>query len=248
MRVAATLACRVQSTRLYGKPLQLIDVEGNLTIIEYLIGSLKEHRLIDEIVLAIGEGLENEPFRRLAESLRLPYVIGPDWDVQQRLIMAATLVRADHVYRVTTECPFIYMDTFADTLARHVASDAALTVIEHLPEGSYYELIRLDQLRLAHELGQHHHRSELCTLYMFENPGRFLIQRLNPPNQQLCRPDLRLTVDYPEDLIVVRQLYGALRQSAEYIRLTSIIEYLDAHPQLKEVNGWIDAGKGRIWS
>jgi spore coat polysaccharide biosynthesis protein SpsF len=247
MKVVATLACRVQSKRLYAKPLQFIDVENEITILEYLVGFLKACKAIDEIVLAISEGVENNPFVILAQKMGLQYVIGPEHDVQKRLIMAADKAGGDIVYRVTTECPFIYMNTFQDVLENHIKNRASLTVIEGLPEGSYYEVIDLKALKKAHDEGEERHRSELCTLYMFENPGRFYLQRLRTGSSKLQRPDIRLTVDYPEDLIVVREVYKALKKKGEYIRIEDIIDYLDVHPKLKEINGWIDAGTGRIW-
>ena len=247
MKVVATLACRVQSKRLYAKPLQLIDIDNEITILEYLVGFLKTCKGIDEIVLAISEGVENHSFEMLAQKMGLRYVIGPELDVQQRLIMAAEKGAGNIVYRVTTECPFIYMDTFEKILEIHIRNRAALTVIEGLPEGTYYEIISLSALKAAHDQGEERHRSELCTLYMFENPDKFFMQRLRLESPKLERPDIRLTVDYPEDLIVVREIYKALKKSGEYIKIADIIDYMDAHPKLKELNGWIDAGKGRIW-
>jgi len=247
MKVVATLACRVQSKRLYAKPLQLIDIENEITILEYLVGFLKTWRGIDEIVLAVSEGVENKPFEILAQKMGLQYVIGSEHDVQERLIMAADKARGDIVYRVTTECPFIYMDTFEETLDMHIKNNAALTVIEGLPEGTYYEIISLKDLKAAHDQGEDRHRSELCTLYMCENPEKFYLQRLHPESSKVQRPDIRLTVDYPEDLIVAREVYESLKKPGEYINVVDIIDYMDAHPKLKELNGWIDAGIGRIW-
>lgn len=247
MKVVATLACRVQSKRLYAKPLQFIDIDNEITILEYLVGFLKTVKAIDEIVLAISEGVENKPFENLADEMGLKYVIGSEQDVQQRLIMAAEKGKGEIVYRVTTECPYIYMDTFEEVLAAHLKNRAALTVIEGLPEGAYYELIDLQALKKAHEEGEERHRSELCTLYMCENSDRFFLQRLRTENPKLQRPEIRLTVDYPEDLIVVREVFKSLKRKGQYISIEEIIEYLDNHPKLKEINGWIDAGKGRIW-
>ena len=247
MKVVATLACRVQSKRLYAKPLQFIDIENGITILEYLVGFLKTCDGIDEIVLAISEGIENKTFEILARKMGLQYVIGPEQDVQKRLIMAAEKGGGDIVYRVTTECPFIYMDTFEEILAKHIKNEVALTVIEGLPEGTYYEIINLADLKTAHDQGEERHRSELCTLYMFENPDKFHLQLLRTESSKLQRPDIRLTVDYPEDLIVAREVYKALKKENEHIKIEDIIDYLDAHPKLKEVNGWIDAGIGRVW-
>jgi spore coat polysaccharide biosynthesis protein SpsF len=237
----------VQSKRLYAKPLQFIDIEKEVTILEYLVNFLKTCKAIDEIILAISEGVENKPFETLSRKMGVPFIIGPEHDVQKRLIMAAEQVRGDIVYRVTTECPFIYMDTFEQVLEKHLRNGAALTVIEGLPEGAYYEIINLKDLKRAHDEGEERHRSELCTLYMCENPDRFFLQRLPVESPGLCRPDIRITVDYPEDLIVVRELYRALKKADRYIKIEEIIDYLDKHPRLKEVNGWIEAGRGRIW-
>jgi spore coat polysaccharide biosynthesis protein SpsF (cytidylyltransferase family) len=247
MKVVATLACRVQSKRLYAKPLQLIDIEDNITILEYLVGFLKTCKGIDQIVLAISEGIENKPFETLAKKMNLQYIIGSEQDVQKRLIVGADKAKGDIIYRVTTESPFTYMDTFEETLNKHIENKADLTVIEGLPEGTYYELIDLEALKRAHDQGEERHRSELSTLYMFEHPDEFSLQQLRTGSSKLQRPDIRLTVDYPEDLIVVREVYKALKKKDEYIMIEDIIDYLDAHPKLKEISGWIDAGSGRIW-
>lgn len=248
MKVVAALACRVQSRRLYAKPLQFIDVDQEISILEYLVGSLKQVPQIDDIVLAISEGEENIPFYRLAEKMGIKYIVGSQHDVQYRLIQATDLAHGDIIYRVTTECPFIYMENFTEVLKAHIDNKAALTVIEGLPEGSYYELIDLAKLKQAHHEGSQKYRSEFCTLYMFHNPDKFFLQRLTLADAALKRPDIRLTVDYPEDLIVVREVYKALRKGQEFLRIGDIITYLDAYPTLKNVNGWIDAGVGRIWS
>ena len=168
-------------------------------------------------------------------------------DVLGRLIAAGKKGEADIVFRVTSECPFIYMDGLKEALQKHLDNNASLTVIEGLPEGAYFELINLEDLEAEHEKGEDRHRSELCTLYINENPDKFKIQTLPVPDKSLKRPDIRITVDYPEDLIVARELYEALKKEGQFVGIKEIIEYMDAHPKLNEVNNWIDAGKGRIW-
>lgn len=248
MRVVATLACRVQSKRLYAKPLQFIDIERELTILEYLVGFLKSCAGIDAIVLAISEGQENVPFHHLAEKMKIPFIVGSQEDVQKRLILAAQKEKGDIVFRITTECPFVYMGDFKEILDQHIQKKASLTVTEGLPEGTYYELITLKDLMRAHDEGETRHRSELCTLYMSEHPEKFFIQKLQVRDPLLKRPDIRLSVDYPEDLIVVREIYKALKKDGQYILIPDIIRFMDGHPELKKINGWIDAGIGRIWA
>lgn len=247
-RIVAALACRVQSQRLYAKPLQYIDIENKLTILEYLVAFLKSFQQIDEIVLAISDGDENAPFYKLARKMDVPYITGSQDDVQSRLIKAAKKGRADIIYRITTECPFVYMVNFAEVLKLHIANKAAITVIEGLPEGTYYELITVKDLIAAHREGEKRHRSELCTLYISEHPEKYFIQKLAIEDPLLKRPDIRLSVDYPEDLIVVREVYKALKKKNKFIPIKGIVRFLDLHPELKKINGWIEAGIGRIWN
>lgn len=246
-KVVCTLACRVQSTRLYGKPLQLLSVEENLTILDYMLDHLAVVPGIDETVLAISEGEENIPFITVAKKRGLQYIVGDQKDVLGRLISAGKKGNADIIFRVTSESPFIYLDDFETALKEHINNNASLTVFESLPESAYFELINLSDLEKAHKEGGEKYRSEFCTLYINENPDKFNIQILPVP-KHLRRPDIRITVDWPEDLIVVREIYKALKRKGQFITIKDIIDYLDSHPTLKELNGWIDAGEGRIWN
>ncbi len=247
MKVIAALACRVQSKRLYAKPLQFLDIDRELTILEYQVAFLKQYRAIDQIVLAISEGEENIPFQRLAQKMGLSFIVGAQENVRGRLIKAAQSHCGDIIFRVTTECPFIEMGDLESTLEKHISYKAAITVTEQLPEGTYYELITLQDILRAQNEDEGRDRCEFCTLYMLEHPDQFLLQRLKPADIKMCRPDIRLTVDYPEDLIVVREVYKALKVEGQFIKVRDIIAYLDDNPSLKAVNGWIDSGTGRIW-
>lgn len=249
-RVVAAIACRVQSSRLYGKPLQLLDLENNITILGYLLGQLQTVPEINQIVLAISAGEANQPLVDFAKVHNLDCIVGDEQDVLGRLIAAGRKGQADIVFRITSECPFVYLDNFQEVLEKHITNQADLTVIEHLPECVYYELINLSALERAHRLGEDRHRSEFCSLYINEHPEKFKIQKIDIGDRQLRRPDIRITVDYPEDLIVVREIYKALKKDFphEFIAIKDIINYLDGHPELKEINSWIEAGPGRIWA
>jgi len=73
IKVAATLACRSESSRMYGKPLQPV---GDRPIIQHLIDRLRKVRSIDEIVLAISEGPSHAAYVDYANREGLKYVIG----------------------------------------------------------------------------------------------------------------------------------------------------------------------------
>jgi spore coat polysaccharide biosynthesis protein SpsF len=118
---------------------------------------------------------------------------------------------------------------------------------KRLPDGAYFEIISLEALKRSWEEGNSKHRSELCTLYIFENKDKFKLAQHDVP-QILQRSDIRLTVDWPEDLIVMRQLYEALKLSPEVkLNFKAVIKYLDENPKINAINNWIDSSIGRVW-
>jgi len=242
-RLVAALACRAGSTRLYNKPLQLI---GGRPILVHLIERIRRIPEIQRIVLAISEGDENLGIVKYAQAQDLDFVIGPEDDTQLRLLLAAEKAQATHIFRVTTECPYIHTENVSACIRLHLAQQADLTVCESLPEGAYSEVINVDALRRAHEHSDSRRR-EFVTQYLMEHPEQFKLVRLMP-EPRLQRPDIRLTVDYPEDLIVCRALYDALGADDRIYDTAALIQYLDEHPELKAVNSWIDSTPGRIWN
>ena len=232
MKVAAVLACRAESSRLYGKPMQLV---GDRPIIQHLIDRLRLVQFIDEIVLAISDGPSHGVFVHYAEEQGLSYVIGQEKDVLGRLILAADSVQADIVVRITTENPFIYWENVDDLVREHIAHDADLTVAEGLPLGAFIEVVSLDALKRSHRYGEDRHRSEFCTLFIAENPGIFTIWRVDSPTK-LRRPDIRLTVDTPLDLILARMLWTELHCDDRLITIEEIVDFLETHPDVAAIN------------
>ena len=102
-KLVATLACRNQGSRLYGKPVQNLDIATGTRIIDNIIRCLKSIKIVDEIVLAISIGTENEIFKQIASDHNLKFVVGDEEDVLSRLISAGDSASATDVFRVTSE-------------------------------------------------------------------------------------------------------------------------------------------------
>ncbi len=229
-KLIAALACRVQGTRLYGKPLQNL-ITGQ-TILDQILDTVERLEGIDGAVLGISEGIENQVFVRIAKERGIPYVMGDEIDVLSRLIACGRAVAASDVFRVTTECPFLYFEPFEEAWASHLANGNDVTTTDGLPEGTHFEIYTLDALVQSHELGTAHHRSEGCSRYIREHRADFQVEVILPP-KECARTDLRLTVDYPEDLVACRRIFERFRDRAPLIPLTEIIAFMDDRPELK---------------
>jgi spore coat polysaccharide biosynthesis protein SpsF len=233
-RLVAAIACRNQGSRLYGKPIQNLDVGSSIRILDNIVDCLRTISCIDEIVLGISEGVDNEVFKDIADEKGLRYVVGDQIDVLSRLVNCGQIAGATDIFRVTSESPFLYFEPVEDLWRRHQEEEADASFMDDVIDGCGFEIISLKALEESHAKGERKHRSELCTLYIREHPETFKIIKADPPIE-LVRKDLRLTVDNPEDLAVCRIVYGEFRSSAPRIPVPKIVRFLDANPRLIEL-------------
>ncbi|MBI3953641.1 MAG: acylneuraminate cytidylyltransferase [Chloroflexi bacterium] len=230
-RLVAALACRAQGSRLYGKPLQNLDIEKGTTVLDHMISMIQTLPPVQAIVLGVAEGAANSPFVELAQRRGVDCIRGDEKDVLKRLIDCGHKAQGTDVFRVTTESPFTYYDMMDEAWERHVKAGNDVTTVDGLPEGSHFEIYKLEALAKSHKLGDSRHRSEFCSLYIREHRGDFKVEVLPIP-RQVERLDLRLTIDYPEDLVLCRHVYAHLRDKAPRLPLAEIIAFLDGHPEL----------------
>jgi spore coat polysaccharide biosynthesis protein SpsF len=232
-KLVASLACRVNSTRLYGKPLQFLDIEKELSVLDYIIESLRTQKVIDELVPAVSDYPGNEPFHQTARKYGLPSVVGGEDDVLGRSIKAVEAVGGTDSFNITTESPFVYFDMIEEAWEIHRANGNDVTGVDTVPDGSGFSIFSLAGWKVAYREGDARHRGDAST-YIRENLDSFKVQTLETP-EAVNRPDIRLTVDYPEDLIICRRVYERFKDSAPLIPLEEIISYLDGEPDLQKL-------------
>lgn len=231
-RLVAALACRVGGSRLYGKPLQHLDVEQRLTIVEHVVAQLRTEPAIAAVVLGVADGAENERFFTLARQMGIDAVSGGEDDVVGRVLHCGEAAGATDIFRVTPECPFIYMDGVASAWQRHQDARNDLTTIGGLPDGPVFELLTMDVLRASYAHADRRYRAEHVSLFVKEHRDQFRVEVIEAPGA-LQRIELRLTVDYPEDLVLCRQVFAHFKALAPRIPLEPVVEFLDSRPDLK---------------
>jgi len=240
--IAAVIACRVNSTRLFGKPLQLI---GKYAILHLLINQIKKSTLIDEIVLAISNEPGNEIFVKFAKERKLKFIIGNEDNVLKRLVTGARNVNADIVFRKTSEDPYIYWEIIDDIITQHVENEFDVSFLDDVPLGCGYEVINrkvLEQLLKSDSKT----KSKFWPLEIRRNK-KFKIHRYLP-KRKFRKTKLRLTVDTPQDLLVARLVHKSLGNKDKPISLKRIINFLDKNPQITKINSKIPLGTSKVQS
>jgi len=189
------------------------------------------------VVLATSRGADNDPLAELAGRLGLPVFRGDEDDVLRRHVDCAHLHAADAVVRVTGDNPLTDLETLQDLVAAHVAADADYTYVpgDALLMGILPEVISTAALERSWEAGAARHRSELVTLYIKEHSGEFRI-RTRPLPEGLYRPELRLTVDEPEDVALMQAVFDRLGAPGKIVTTREAIALLDREPALARIN------------
>lgn len=233
-KLIAAIACRNKGSRLYGKPLQNLDVDNGIRIIDNIIDHLKKIEIIDEIVLGIANAVENEVYVEIAKDKKIHFIHGDEKDVLQRLIKCGEKVNATDIFRITSESPFMYYQSINELWDIYVKKELDAIFQDDIIDGCGFEIISLEALKKSHLEGDDKHRSELCTLFIRENLDKFNVVKVKA-KKELYRKDLRLTVDNPEDLIICRELYDQFKTQAPQLDIYNLIDYLDQNPHLKDL-------------
>lgn len=230
--VVVAVSARMRSTRCPGKAIAPL---AGKPLIEHLFERLAVLEL--PVVLATSVDPENDVLVELAEQLSIPVFRGDENDVLGRHVALAEAFHADHVVRVTGDNPLTDIPLIEDLVARQLAANADYTYVpgDALLIGILSEVVSRSALERSHRNGDDRHRSELMTLYIKENPDEFAIVRVELP-EELYRPEYRLTVDEPDDLVLMERIFDTLYRSDAVLQAVDAIRLLDREPELAEIN------------
>ena len=235
-KVVALVAVRMKSTRLVGKAMKdLSDAPLILKLHQRLLKSA----IVDSIVWCTSTNKQDDPLQKLAERNDILFYRGSELDVIDRFLKASDEHKADIIIRVTGDNPLTDPEMMDYMIQKHIELGVDYTFTDDLPIGTRPEIVSISALKRCHSLAQDPDSSEYLTL-MLKRPSYFKIQKVNPLNEKLKRPELRLTVDTEDDLSLVRCIYQQFLGQPP--NLLKIIDWLDKNPKIRDLNkGFIDS-------
>ncbi|MGE0463694.1 MAG: hypothetical protein AB7Q16_20210 [Vicinamibacterales bacterium] len=221
IRAGIVLQARTGSTRLPGKVLASV---GGRPIVAHCIERLRASSTLP-VILATTDRLEDDVLCETAAGLDVSIVRGPADDVLARYVLAASMFDLTHVVRATADNPAVDLDAPRRTIDLLCRTGADYVSEYGLPVGGAVEACTVDALRLAHTATTDPYDREHVTPFLRRGRPVVWLEALAPA--LLRRADLRLTVDRPEDLAVMRELYHAIGDHASRAPLTAFIEAAD---------------------
>lgn len=231
MRINAVIQARTGSTRLPGKA--LADLGGR-PVLEWVIRAARTANQIDQVIVATSTAEGDDAVADLADSLGAAVVRGSEDDVLSRFVAALDAHPADAVVRLTADCPLLdpsVIDSVAGAWAAAPIHDYASTVLVRcLPRGLDVELVTARALREVDRIAVGHDRVHVTSaVYADPTAYRLLGLSVMPPAN-----DLRVTLDTPEDLVLLRALVAELPDAPPPWR--DVVAILRGRPDLVAIN------------
>ena len=229
--IAAIIQARMGSERLPGK--SLADVAGK-PLLERVVQRVKASTLVDRVIVATTTAAEDDPLADLAGRLEVPCFRGHRDDVLDRVYHAARNHGAEHVVRVTGDCPLIdpgVMDRVIQAYLAGTHDYVSNTIRYTYPDGLDVEVCSFPALERAWKEAHLPSEREHVTSYI-RTSGHFRTSNVEGP-EDLSR--FKLSVDTPEDLHLARSIYEALGDK-EPFDLKDVMTLLGGRPDLVSVN------------
>ena len=242
--IAAIIQARMGSTRLPGKVLKEVD---GTPLLKYQIDRVKRSGLLDKIIVATTDRTEDDPIVRFCTDNDIDCFRGPLDDVLGRYYECAKRFKVDTIVRLTGDCPLsdpeiidevieLYRSSGGDYVANTVPPDT-----RKYPSGLDVEVFSFAALKRAQEEAVDTHDREHVTFYFWKYNNGFRTVQLKGSKD---RSGYRLSVDYPEDLEVVRFVFSALKSRNVFGHAEEIFEILDKNPDIKKMNSQYYFGIG----
>lgn len=212
------------SARLPGKSLE--PLWHRMPVLEMVIRRVQRASTIDDVVLATSNNPIDDPLLNVAGRCGVSVFRGSETDVLGRLRQALDRHDAETVIRVCADSPLvdpIELDGLVEFF-RASGCEYASTCLPDcaLPSGVGAEVLSASLLRTLDDTAVAPAHREHVTLMVSEQAGRFAIARV--PARPHAAGDVRLDVDYPEDLDFVRAVCAALpADRGPYWRVEEIV-------------------------
>ena len=236
MKIVASIEARMGSSRLPGKV--LMDVGGKPALAR-LVDRLRECRRLDDIILATSTDPRDDVLEQWARAYGLAVHRGSEDDVLQRVVESHAAAGSDIVVEVTGDCPLLDHEVIDLGIETFLANDCDVVTnarVPSYPQGADVQVFRTDALAKVAATIDDPAVREHVSLYFYEQPELYRVIHLVAPTS-IQLPDLRLQLDYPEDLEFVRRVYERLEPIHGGTFTTArIVELLANEPELAAIN------------
>lgn len=234
MRNAIFITVRTDSNRLPNKA--LLKILGKPTI-ELIILRAKKVKNVDEIILCTTNRYIDDDIVKISEKYGIKYFRGSLEDKLERWLGTA------HKYNIEFFITMDGDDLFCDPELMNMSINQMKTsdcdfikAPEGLIIGSFTYCLKTRALEKVCDI-KDTNDTEMMNVY-FENTGLFKVCNLDVEDSIFFDDDIRLTLDYPEDLEFFTKVFEGLNCQNNDIPIRDIVKYLGKNPDIIRINSF----------
>jgi spore coat polysaccharide biosynthesis protein SpsF len=240
-KTVVIIQARVGSTRLPGKVLKALHGK---TVLAHVIERVRQARTVDDIVIATtvshaDDAIEEEVRRCGAKVFR-----GSEEDVLSRYYGAALENDAGIVVRITSDCPLIDPKVMDDIIGFFqqqeydiVTNGGSDLSKRTYPRGLDTEVFSFAALEQAYKKADKQYQHEHVTPYIYEHGRVYHVMNDTDHSRH------RWTLDTEEDWWLIEALYGYLYKGGHDFYMADILDVMQQHPTLIDINKAIEQKK-----
>lgn len=240
MKIAVFIPVRLDSTRLPRKALR--EIMGKPVIV-HLIERLKLAQRPDSIVLCTSTEATDDELVEIADKCGIQLCRGSKEDLLDRYRQAAAENNVDLIVNVDGDDILVDPEQ-VDLVARVlVESGSDLAKFAGLPFGAaplgltVKALLRVCAMKSDDETATGWSK--------FFQPGEFKVETIAVEDAELRHPDIRMTLDYAEDLQFFDAIFHELYTPGKPVRLRDAVRLILSRPDIREINSGLEE---RYWA
>ena len=221
------LIVRSNSSRLEKKALRKI---GGVPLI--LILNKRIQKKNREIIVCTTSAKSDNKLCSILRKNRIKFFRGYEDNILGRIVDASKEFKIEKCVIVEGDDLFCDPKIIDKTFREINSSKAEIVIWNELPFGTSATGLKLKKLK---KIVKENDTSKIETgwiKYLIETKLLF-VKTLSPKNQKIRRPEIRLSVDYKEDLALARKL---IRMLPERFTLEGIIDIFDKDDKISKIN------------
>ena len=239
LKVLGIVQARMGSSRLPGKVLQKI---GTYSLIQILLSRLSLSTRIDQIVVATTTKRHDKELAMHVRNLGYDCYEGDELDVLDRFMKSSDVFGADIVVRITGDCPLISAELVDEVIGEYLANGSQYASNINpptFPDGLDVEVFSIESLKSAAINAFDPYDREHVTPFIRKH---YADQSINIKNE-VDFSGLRWTVDEPNDLQVVRNIFKHFSPDV-FFDWKQVLALMSKKAELFDANRFIKRNEG----
>ena len=209
-RFGTIVQARMGSARVPGKVLK--PIKGR-PLLEYVVQSLQQSRVVGELVIATSEGASDDAIAEWCNLRRVTCYRGSEQNVASRFFHLAKAYAWDAFFRVSADSPLIdhrLMDQAATQFNKQRCDLVTNVYPRTFPKGQSIELLKTEVYLKSYSSFCDAEDLEHVTRFFYRNWGNYEIVNMRSPTDW---SHIHMAVDTPADWQRAKKVLGNMRQA-----------------------------------